>query len=124
MKIRKTNLTVLAVSLLSLMLICAADDSNIGREVAVSRHLQDGEEFTLPLSKLLRYGKRLFAANFTIEEGAGRPQTKGTGARLSALGVRSVFRLCELENERYKLIREGIFYADDLPPKDRKVLEN
>ncbi|MGA2857504.1 MAG: hypothetical protein ABSE40_11575, partial [Candidatus Sulfotelmatobacter sp.] len=33
-----------------------------------------------------------------------------------------VFRLCELENEKYKLIREGIFYADDLPAEDRRVL--
>jgi hypothetical protein len=35
-----------------------------------------------------------------------------------------VFRLCELESERYKLTREGVFYADDLPAKDRKVLED
>jgi hypothetical protein len=35
-----------------------------------------------------------------------------------------VFRLCELKNATYKLIREGLFYADDLPAKDRKVLEN
>jgi hypothetical protein len=33
-----------------------------------------------------------------------------------------VFRLCELENDKYKVTREGIFYADDLPVKDRKVL--
>jgi len=34
-----------------------------------------------------------------------------------------VFRLCELDNDRYKLTREGLFYADNLPTKDRKVLE-
>src|ERR1022692_3946112 len=35
-----------------------------------------------------------------------------------------VFRLCELRADTYKLIRDGLFYADDLPAKDRKVLEN
>jgi hypothetical protein len=35
-----------------------------------------------------------------------------------------VFRLCELEGDTYKLTREGLFYADDLPAKERKVLEN
>ena len=35
-----------------------------------------------------------------------------------------VFRMCELENDKYSVTREGIFYADDLPAKDRKVLEN
>jgi hypothetical protein len=34
-----------------------------------------------------------------------------------------VFRHCELHDDQYKLIREGIFYADDLPEKDRRVLE-
>src|SRR2546428_359307 len=35
-----------------------------------------------------------------------------------------VFRLCELENEKYKLMREGMFYAYNLPEKDRRVIEN
>jgi hypothetical protein len=34
-----------------------------------------------------------------------------------------VFRLCELDNDKYKLTREGIFHADDLPAKEREVLE-
>jgi len=34
-----------------------------------------------------------------------------------------VFRFCELDNDRYKLTREGIFYADNLPAKDRKAVE-
>ena len=57
--------------------------SGIGREVAVPRHLQDGEEFSLPLRDLVAYGKQLFTAVWTIEEGGGRPMTKGTGAALS-----------------------------------------
>src|SRR5262249_2617874 len=56
-----------------------ASQSPIGREVAVPRHLQDGEEFALPLQELLEHGERLFAASWTIQEGGGRPLAKGTG---------------------------------------------
>jgi cytochrome c peroxidase len=61
----------------------AAVASQIGREVAIPRHLANGEEFRLPLPQLLDYGKRLFNANWTIQEGAGRPLTKGTGRPLA-----------------------------------------
>ncbi len=70
-------------------LAAAADEhpqSYIGREVAIPHHLQDGDEFTLPLQQLLAYGKKLFEAHFTSQEGAGRPLTKGTGAPLSDPG--------------------------------------
>jgi len=50
----------------------------IGREVAIERHLPDGEEFKLSVSDLVDYGKRLFVANWTSQEGAGRPLSKGT----------------------------------------------
>src|SRR6185437_6264280 len=45
--------------------------------------LQDGEEFDVPLGDLIRYGKKLFEAHFTSQEGAGRPLAKGTGAPLA-----------------------------------------
>ena len=35
-----------------------------------------------------------------------------------------VFRFCELQNAKYSVIREGLFYADGLPTRDRQVLEN
>lgn len=57
--------------------------SQIGREVAVPVHLQDGQEFNTPIMQLIQYGARLFNAQFTVQEGAGRPQSKGTGAPLS-----------------------------------------
>jgi hypothetical protein len=57
--------------------------SSIGREVAVPRHLQDGEEFEVSVLDLIRFGKKLFTAKFTVQEGAGRPFTKGTGAPIS-----------------------------------------
>ena len=58
-------------------------DSQVGREVAIPAHLQDGEELNIPLKELIQYGSRLFTAKFTIQEGAGRPLSKGTGAPLS-----------------------------------------
>jgi hypothetical protein len=55
----------------------------IGREVSVPHHLANGDEYTLPLADLIEHGKRLFMANWTIQEGAGRPLTKGTGRELA-----------------------------------------
>lgn len=57
--------------------------NQIGREVAIERHLQDDEEFSLSLSDLIAYGKKLFAANWTDQDGGGRPLTKGNGRGLS-----------------------------------------
>lgn len=58
--------------------------SSIGLEVAVPRHLQNGEEFRLPLSELLANGRQLFTAIWTNQEGGGRPLTKGTGTPLAS----------------------------------------
>jgi hypothetical protein len=57
--------------------------STIGREVSIPRHLADDEEFSVPLKDLIEHGKKLFMANWTDQEGAGRPLTKGTGTRLT-----------------------------------------
>src|SRR5215510_14858134 len=56
--------------------------SRIGREVAIPRHLQDGEEFRVSIRDLIAFGERLFTAVWTTDEGGGRPLTKGTGAPL------------------------------------------
>ncbi|PYJ03343.1 MAG: thiol oxidoreductase, partial [Verrucomicrobia bacterium] len=55
----------------------------IGREVAMPRHLQDGEEFQISLPQLVKHGRDLFTAVWTEQEGGGRPLTKGTGAPLA-----------------------------------------
>ena len=60
-----------------------SSSSQVGREVAIPIHLQDGEEFTTSLRHLIEFGSQLFNAKFTIQEGAGRPQSKGTGAPIS-----------------------------------------
>src|SRR5215208_3826228 len=57
--------------------------SRIGREVAIQKHLEDGEEVRLTMPELLYRGKALFDANWTDQEGGGRPLTKGTGRPLS-----------------------------------------
>lgn len=65
--------------------------AQIGREVAVPRHLADGEEFSISRRDLLEYGRRLFSANWTIQEGAGRPLAKGTGGALADRSAPLVF---------------------------------
>jgi hypothetical protein len=52
--------------------------AQIGREVAIPRHLQDGDEYQLTIPQLIVFGEKLFTAKWTIQEGEGRPNTKGT----------------------------------------------
>ncbi|MEO8368073.1 MAG: di-heme oxidoredictase family protein [Candidatus Solibacter sp.] len=61
----------------------AAQTSPIGREVSIPRHWQDDEEFKYSIPDIVAYGKKLFDANWTGQEGAGRPLTKGTGLPLA-----------------------------------------
>ena len=61
----------------------SASRGRIGREVSVARHLEDDQEFSVPLAELLTHGRLLFSANWTEQEGGGRPLTKGTGRPLS-----------------------------------------
>src|SRR5690606_24370138 len=50
---------------------------------AVPFHLEDGEEYAVPLKKLLAHGEHLFGVKWTVADGMGRPQLKGDGAPLS-----------------------------------------
>ena len=61
--------------------------AGIGQEVAIPHHLPDNQEFDIPLKHLLNFGKKLFVANWTVQEGQGRPLTKGTGNPLSNLSA-------------------------------------
>jgi cytochrome c peroxidase len=63
----------------------------IGVEVAIANHLQDGQELQMPIQKLIKFGEKLFKASWTIQEGAGRPLSKGTGNPLSDLSTPLVF---------------------------------
>jgi hypothetical protein len=60
-----------------------AQSGSIGREAAIPTHFRDGEEFNLTVAQLVDYGKRLFTANWTDQDGGGRPLSKGTGQPLS-----------------------------------------
>jgi hypothetical protein len=60
-----------------------AQDKGIGREVAIPSHMQDGEEYRVSNRELVDYGRKLFEAMWTSQEGAGRPLTKGTGMPLA-----------------------------------------
>lgn len=57
----------------------AQESPKVGREVAIERHLEDGDEFDIPIPDLIGYGRKLFQANWTIQDGGGRPLSKGTG---------------------------------------------
>jgi hypothetical protein len=61
----------------------AFDDSQIGREVAIPEHLQDGGEYQRSIRDLIDFGRKLFTARWTSQEGAGRPLGKGTGNPLT-----------------------------------------
>lgn len=65
--------------------------ATLGREVALPVRLAEGDEFRLSLSEVLRHGEQIFRANWTIQEGGGRPRTKGTGQPLSAESEPLVF---------------------------------
>lgn len=72
--------------------LAAQDDgARLGREAAIERHLQDGEEFQISIPDLIEFGRRLFAANWTIQEGGGRPLSKGTGDPLTDPNAPLVF---------------------------------
>jgi mono/diheme cytochrome c family protein len=80
--------------------LCAvpAVAQGIGSEVSVRSHLANGAEFSTSLCNLLRHGRDLFAANWTAQEGCGRPQTDGTGGPLAdpsspLVGARSFNRI-------------------------------
>lgn len=92
-RVRKSRAT-LSISLVILVLATLVSlhaSSQIGREVAIARHLQDGEEYQLSTRELIAFGRKLFTALWTSQEGAGRPLTKGTGAPLSNPSAPLVF---------------------------------
>ena len=77
------KLATTAAATISLLLAAMSAVADIGDEVAIERHLADGEEFSLPRGQVLRHGEALFTAAWTSQEGGGRPLTKGTGQPLS-----------------------------------------
>src|SRR6516225_5932125 len=85
------RVAIIVVSALGTFISSAVAASKVGREVAVPVHLQDGQEFQMTPTQLVAFGKTLFTAMWTSQEGAGRPLTKGTGNPLSDLSSPLVF---------------------------------
>jgi hypothetical protein len=81
--VRVSQTAAICVAVIACVATVLGQSSTIGREVAVAHHLRDGEEFTIPIARLIAYGRNLFSANWTDQDGAGRPLSKGTGAALS-----------------------------------------
>ena len=69
----------------TLLLMAQHTRAKIGQEVAIPVHMQDGEEYKVSLRELISYGQKVFNASWTIQEGAGRPMSKGTGMMLTDL---------------------------------------
>jgi Di-haem oxidoreductase, putative peroxidase len=88
MRTRTVNVLAVSAGVWALLVVGrvtaqSRGESSIGREVAVAHHLADDDEFRVPLTELLAHGHLLFAANWTDQEGGGRPLMKGTGKDLS-----------------------------------------
>ncbi len=87
---RRCVLTVIPVTL-AVVLCAAPSRAEIGREVAVPRHLADGEEFLISTHDLIDHGRLVFDAMWTDQEGGGRPLTKGNGQPLADSGSPLLF---------------------------------
>src|SRR5260370_40494939 len=88
--LKPTVVAALFVAVVLVSSVVSAQDRSeprdlIGKEVAIPRHLQDGEEYELSIPKLIKFGEKLFTAQWTVQEGQGRAHVKGlaTGAQLS-----------------------------------------
>ncbi len=82
------RLTVATIGMLGCALLgwCATEHARAQEAVVAPGpmiHLRDGEEFSTSIAMLLARGAELFKANWTQEQGGGRPLTKGTGRPLA-----------------------------------------
>ena len=71
--------------------LAALAPAQIGAEKGLPVRLSPGQEFSLTPAELFEHGKHVFAANWTVQEGQGRPLAKGTGAPLADPGSPLVF---------------------------------
>ncbi|HZD54206.1 MAG TPA: di-heme oxidoredictase family protein [Woeseiaceae bacterium] len=55
----------------------------IGQELSAYRRLENGEEYGLSMGELIARGKAAFVAQWTIQQGGGRPMTNGVGSALA-----------------------------------------
>ncbi|HEU4416714.1 MAG TPA: thiol oxidoreductase, partial [Candidatus Angelobacter sp.] len=84
-------LVLTAVAVAPFFLNAQSTTSRIGQEKALPVHLEDGQEFQTPVPELITFGRKVFTAMWTSQDGGGRPQTKGTGDPLSDAGDPLIF---------------------------------
>ena len=77
------SIAAMALAALACATLSGQAPSRIGRERAVSHHLKGGDEFRLSIAQLIEHGRTLFCANWTEEDGGGRPLSRGSGAALN-----------------------------------------
>jgi cytochrome c peroxidase len=65
--------------------------TRLGSEAAIERRLQDDDEFKITIPELIEFGRKLFVANWTVQDGGGRPLSKGTGDPLADPNAPLVF---------------------------------
>ena len=81
---QQSQLDCILLAMLGLDVDCEPQPvPDIGREVAVTERLDNGDEFSMGLGPLMGQGARLFNAVWTVQEGGGRPGLTGTGGELS-----------------------------------------
>jgi hypothetical protein len=59
----KLAFVIMCILSASCTVLAQSSQTQIGRETAIPRHLQDGEEFTISLNQLINYGLELFTAS-------------------------------------------------------------
>ena len=74
--------------------IVHAQSNQIGREVAIPEHLQNGQEFQISLTTLVEFGRQLFTANWTIQEGQGCELERNTRNRTALQAALRQFVPC------------------------------
>jgi hypothetical protein len=84
----KGCVAVSAMLTLTVSLSARQYSSRIGSERAVATHLTNGAEYRMTAAELIAFGKQLFTANWTEEDGAGRPLTRGNGKPLGDPSLR------------------------------------
>lgn len=82
----RTTALVFAGSLTLFIMSTQPTFAQIGAELSSYERLEDGEEYTISLRELIRRGEAAFRAEWTPQQGGGRPLSKGVGAPLSDLG--------------------------------------
>lgn len=87
----RTLVQVSASLALALVVAVSPAFAQIGQELSSYERLEDGEEFTISLQELIRRGEAAFRAEWTPQQGGGRPLSKGVGAPLSDLADPLVF---------------------------------